>query len=87
MVTLLFLGLAVFVWSKSRRNGDDVIATFEVLLAATLLVMALCCGGLHLPLACLLLTYALLLPAIREVASRSAATAAATSLWSFERRH
>lgn len=62
MVTLLFLGLAVFVWSKSRRNGDEVIATFEVLLAAMLLLLALSYGRLHLPLACLLLAYALLLP-------------------------
>ncbi|KKZ14843.1 MAG: hypothetical protein TH68_03655 [Candidatus Synechococcus spongiarum 142] len=62
MVTLLFLGLAAFVWSKSRRNGDEVIATFEVLLAAMLLVLALCYGRLHLPLACILLVYALLLP-------------------------
>ena len=62
MVTLLFLGLAAFAWSKSRRNGDEVIATFEVLLAAVLLVLALCCGSLHLPLACFLLAYALLLP-------------------------
>ena len=62
MVTLLFLGLAVFVWSKSRRNRDEVIATFEVLLAAMLLVLALCCGRLHLPLASLLLVYALFLP-------------------------
>ena len=62
MVTLLFLGLAVFVWGKSRRNGDEAIATFEALLAAVLLVLALCCGRLHLPLASLLLIYALLLP-------------------------
>lgn len=62
MVTLLFLGLATFMWRKSRRNGDEVIATFEVLLAAMLLVLALCYGRLHLPLACLLLTGALLLP-------------------------
>ena len=62
MVTFLFLGLAVFVWSKSRRNSDEVIATFEVLLAALLLVLALCYGRLHLPLACLLLACALLLP-------------------------
>ncbi len=62
MVTLLFLGLAVFVWSKAQRNGDEVIATFEALLAAMLLVLALWCGRLHLPLACLLLVYALLLP-------------------------
>lgn len=62
MVTLLFLGLATFMWRKSRRNGDEVIATFEVLLAAMLLVLALCYGRFHLPLACLLLTCALLLP-------------------------
>ena len=62
MVTLLFLGLAVFVWSKSRLNGDEVIATFEALLAALLLLLALCYGRLHLPLAFLLLAYALLLP-------------------------
>ena len=62
MVTLLFLGLAVFVWSKSRRNGDEAIATFEALLAAVLLILAVSCGRLHLPLACLLLVYALLLP-------------------------
>ena len=62
MVTLLFLGLAVFVWSKSRRNGDKVIATLEVLLAAMLLILALWYGRLHLPLGCLLLVYALLLP-------------------------
>jgi len=62
MVTLLFLGLAVFVWSKSRRNRDEVIATFELLLAAMLLLLALCCGRLHLPLTCLLLIYALFLP-------------------------
>ena len=62
MVTLLFLGLAVFVWSKSQRNSDEVIATLEVLLSALLLVLALCYGRFHLPLACLLLAYALLLP-------------------------
>ncbi|MCY4174190.1 MAG: hypothetical protein OXF25_09060 [Cyanobacteria bacterium MAG CAR3_bin_5] len=62
MVTLFLLGLSVFVWSKSRRNSDEVIATFETLLAVVLLVLALCCGRLHLPLACLLLAYALLLP-------------------------
>lgn len=73
MVTLLLLGLAVFVWRKSRQNGDEVIATFEVLLAAVLLVLALCCGRFHLPLACLLLAYALLLPRYpsRHVLERS----------------
>ena len=73
MVTLLLLGLAVFVWSKSRRNSDEVIATFETLLATMLLVLALCCGRLHLPLACLLLAYALLLPRYpcRQVPERS----------------
>lgn len=73
MVTLLLLGLAIFVWSKSRRNGDEVIATFEALLAAVLLVLAVCCGRLHLPLACLLLAYALFLPRYpsRHVPDRS----------------
>ncbi|KKZ11139.1 MAG: hypothetical protein TE42_08635 [Candidatus Synechococcus spongiarum SP3] len=52
----------MFVWSKSRRNGDEVIATFEALLAALLLVLALCYGRLHLPLACLLLACTFLLP-------------------------
>ena len=62
MVTLLFLGLAAFVWSKARSNSDEVIATLEALLAAVLLVLALCCGHLHLPLAVVLLVCALLLP-------------------------